>query len=87
MSEQVVAFPSNDYSQMTLLSSALHFFWWTTKGESSLRADARYTPSDGFATFPQPTPTQQMHELGLELDEIRSEVMSRGKLGLTSLIT
>ena len=33
---------------LTLLSSNLHFAWWTTKGESTLETRLRYTPSDGF---------------------------------------
>ncbi|MGH3550407.1 MAG: Eco57I restriction-modification methylase domain-containing protein, partial [Pseudonocardiaceae bacterium] len=70
---------------LTLLSSNLHFTWWTTKGESTLRADARYTPSDGFETFPQPELTERMDRVGKELDSVRQSVMLGRQLGLTKL--
>ncbi|MGH3784904.1 MAG: Eco57I restriction-modification methylase domain-containing protein, partial [Pseudonocardiaceae bacterium] len=70
---------------LTLLSSNLHFTWWTTKGESTLRADARYTPSDGFETFPQPELTERMDRVGEELHSFRRSVMLGRQLGLTKL--
>lgn len=70
---------------LTLLSSSMHFAWWTTKGESSLRADPRYTPSDGFETFVQPDLTGRMDEIGRELHEFRRGVMLDRQLGLTKV--
>ncbi|MGQ0777202.1 MAG: Eco57I restriction-modification methylase domain-containing protein, partial [Pseudonocardiales bacterium] len=70
---------------LTLLSSNLHFTWWTTKGESTLRADARYTPSDGFETFPQPELTARLDRVGEELHSFRRSVMLGRQLGLTKL--
>ncbi|MGH3964868.1 MAG: Eco57I restriction-modification methylase domain-containing protein [Pseudonocardiaceae bacterium] len=70
---------------LTLLSSNLHFAWWTTKGESTLRTDARYTPSDGFETFPQPELTERMDRVGEELHSFRRSVMLGRQLGLTRL--
>jgi hypothetical protein len=71
---------------LTLLSSNVHFSWWTTKGESTMRTDPRYTPSDGFETFAQPELTERMDRVGVQLHEFRrSSVMLRQNLGLTKL--
>jgi len=70
-------------SHLALLSSSIHFFWWTTKSE--LRTDPRYTPSDGFETFPQPELTDRMNRAGGDLDTFRLELTERRRLGLTAL--
>ena len=85
MSEQTVAFATNRSANIALLSSANHFFWWTMKGASSLRTDARYTPSDGFETFPRPELTDRMDRAGEDLDTFRRGVMERRRVGLTAL--
>lgn len=72
-------------ASLTLLSSAFHFAWWTTKGESTMRTDTRYTPSDGFETFAQPELTPRMDAAGRELDTYRRSVMLGRELGLTRL--
>jgi hypothetical protein len=87
MSEQIVVFATNNDATLALLSSALHFFWWSVKGASTIGVGAglRYTPSDGFETFPQPTNTERMSQAGRELDRTRREVMAERKIGLTAL--
>ncbi|MGB6227569.1 MAG: DNA methyltransferase [Pseudonocardiaceae bacterium] len=70
---------------LTLLSSNLHFAWWTTKGESTLETRLRYTPSDGFETFPLPELTARMDRVGEELHSVRRSVMLGRSLGLTKL--
>jgi hypothetical protein len=85
MSDALVVFATDRAAALALLSSSLHFAWWTTMGESSLRKDARYTPSDGFGTFPQPGPAARLDQAGEELDRFRREVMGRRRLGLTAL--
>ncbi|MFY1685028.1 Eco57I restriction-modification methylase domain-containing protein [Micromonospora sp. WMMD730] len=85
ISEATVVFTTEQNLMLTLLSSNFHFSWWTTKGESSLRSDPRYTPSDGFETFPQPEPTERMERVGAELDSNRRSVMLGRELGLTKL--
>ncbi|GIF44256.1 Eco57I restriction-modification methylase domain-containing protein [Actinoplanes xinjiangensis] len=85
LSEALVVFAKNDTADLALLSSNMHFIWWTTKGESSLRTDARYTPSDGFETFAQPDLTPRMNTVGRELDTYRRSVMLGRDLGLTKL--
>ncbi|MFI7118059.1 Eco57I restriction-modification methylase domain-containing protein [Amycolatopsis sp. NPDC049868] len=84
-SHQLAIFITSRDASLTLLSSNLHFVWWTTKGESTMRTDARYTPSDGFETFPQPELTERMDRVGKELDEFRRSVMLGRQLGLTKL--
>ncbi|MGH3769889.1 MAG: type IIL restriction-modification enzyme MmeI [Pseudonocardiaceae bacterium] len=85
MSEQVVVFAVERNEYLTLLSSNLHFTWWTTKGESTLETRLRYTPSDGFETFPQPELTDRMDRVGGELHSFRKSVMLSRSLGLTKL--
>ncbi|MGW3467689.1 Eco57I restriction-modification methylase domain-containing protein [Saccharopolyspora sp. NPDC000995] len=70
---------------LTLLSSSMHFVWWTTKGESTLETRLRYTPSDGFETFPQPVLTARMDQAGEQLHSFRRSVMRERNLGLTKL--
>jgi hypothetical protein len=50
-----------------------------------MRADVNYSPSDVFVTFPRPTPTKQLAEVGRRLDIERREIMLRRNLGLTKL--
>ena len=78
-------FATNRSGQMSILSSSIHFHWWTTKGASSLRTDPRYTPSDGFETFPQPTPTERLDKAGDELDRFRRDTSNNRRIGLTAL--
>lgn len=85
LSDATVVFATDRDAMLTLLSSNVHFTWWTTKGESTLRKDARYTPSDGFETFAQPEPTERMDRVGVELHEFRRSVMLGRPLGLTKL--
>ncbi|SHG63842.1 Eco57I restriction-modification methylase domain-containing protein [Streptoalloteichus hindustanus] len=85
MSEQVVVFAIDRDSYLTLLSSNVHFGWWTTKGESTLETRLRYTPSDGFETFPQPELTARMDRVGEQLHTFRRGVMLGRQLGLTKL--
>ncbi|MFD9959216.1 Eco57I restriction-modification methylase domain-containing protein [Amycolatopsis sp. NPDC058986] len=85
VSEGTVVFAVDRDAYLALLSSNLHFAWWTNKGASTLRTDARYTPSDGFETFPQPVLTERMDRAGEELDTFRRSVMLERQLGLTKL--
>jgi hypothetical protein len=87
MSEQIVAFATNGAAQLALLTSSIHYFWWTVKGASTIGIGAglRYTPSDGFGKFPQPIFTQQLDALGEDLDLFRRSVMERRRIGLTDL--
>ncbi|MFJ1779963.1 Eco57I restriction-modification methylase domain-containing protein [Streptomyces anulatus] len=87
-SDSLVVFYTPDCAAMlALLTSAWHFNWWTVKGESTLKGDPRYTPSDGFDTFPQPDLTPRIYAAGEDLDTYRRHVqLSRTpQLGMTDL--
>jgi len=77
-------FATDDYGDQAVLSSSLHQIWAITYG-SGMRNDPRYTPSDVFETFPRPSTSQALEEIGRALDEERREVMLRRDLGLTRL--
>jgi hypothetical protein len=77
-------FASDDMAMLALLSSSPHF-WWTLMHASTLETRVRYTPSDVFETLPLPALTEDMRELGGELDKYRSNVLLDRQLGLTKL--
>ena len=85
LSDATVTFATNRTQLLTLLSSSINFEWWTTKGESTLETRLRYTPSDGFDTFPQPHLTRRMDLAGKELDAFRHDIKDRRKIGLTDV--
>ena len=85
ISHGIVAFATDQPAHLAMLSSSEHFLWWTTKAESTLETRLRYTPSDGFDTFPQPELTGPMEQSGQALDAYRTEVMAQRQIGLTDL--
>ncbi|WP_201294627.1 DNA methyltransferase [Nocardiopsis sp. FR4] len=86
LSENTVVFTSNGTSDLALLSSGIHYLWANTWG-SSLKGDLRYTPSDVYETFPQPSTSskEKLASLGLLLHETRSTIMLDQNIGLTKL--
>jgi hypothetical protein len=69
---------------LAILTSAIHQLWAMRWG-STLDTRARYTTSDVFETFPRPPVTDDLQLLGGDLQNVRSEVMRRRRLGLTAL--
>nr|WP_193501286.1 type IIL restriction-modification enzyme MmeI [Streptomyces bellus] len=87
-SNALAVFHTSDQAAMlALLTSTWHFNWWTVKGESTLETRLRYTPSDGFDTFPQPVLTNRIREAGEELHTQRRHIQltRTPQLGLTDL--
>lgn len=82
-SEATAVFAYDDDAHFGLLSSAFHW-WWAVTHASTMRTDVRYTPSDCFSTFPQPTLTEDMAEAGRALGEHRRIVMIDRHEGLTA---
>lgn len=82
-----VFYTADQPAMLALLTSTWHFNWWTVKGESTLETRLRYTPSDGFDTFPQPELTPRIRAAGEELDTHRRHVQltRTPQLGLTDL--
>jgi hypothetical protein len=72
------------YDDQAVLSSSAHQLWAITYG-STMRTDVRYTPSDVFETFPRPTGSELLINLGQVLDQDRREIMIRRGIGLTKL--
>jgi hypothetical protein len=75
-------FAYDDYAHFGLLSSAIHY-WWAVTRASTMRTDIRYTPTDCFETFPQPTLTEAVGKAGGELDTHRRALMVERWEGLT----
>jgi len=84
ISDAVVVFASDSYSDQAVLSSTLHQLWAITYG-SGMRNDPRYTPSDVFETFPRPAATPALSDIGKRLEDTRRSIMLRRELGLTKL--
>ncbi|WP_030902878.1 Eco57I restriction-modification methylase domain-containing protein [Streptomyces sp. NRRL F-5126] len=82
-SHKVVVFPSEDYGQMALLSSAVHY-WWSIMRSATMKGDLSYSPSDVTSTFPRPKISTMLQATGVRLDTRRREIMLvRGGLTAT----
>ncbi|MFC5947041.1 Eco57I restriction-modification methylase domain-containing protein [Pseudonocardia lutea] len=81
-SHKLAVFASDRPELLAVLSSDLHN-WWARAWGSTLESRLNYSPSDVFETFPLPTSTQEMRELGERLDSFRRDVMLARQTGLT----
>ncbi|MCF8604010.1 SAM-dependent DNA methyltransferase [Gordonia sp. HY442] len=72
------------FGDLALLNSSIHQVWAMRWG-SSLDAATRYTTSDVFETWPRPKLTPDLHLLGREFEDIRSEILIRRGIGLTGV--
>jgi hypothetical protein len=82
-SDQTIVFPFNDFANLAILASNLHFIW-VVRYTSTMRTDVRYTPSDVFMSFPRPEPTSTVEQLGDYLDRERRDLMLSRSWGLTT---
>ena len=80
----LVVFATDSAADLALLSSEVHRLWALTYG-TTMRTDARYTPSTIFETLPRPAMGESLIALGEQLDTRRREVMIRRGEGLTKL--
>lgn len=80
----LVAFPYSDDAHFGLLASSIHVLW-VVKNGSTMRTDIRYTPSDVFETFPQPSTSinTTLTAAGRALDLCRRDLMATSDEGLT----
>ncbi len=76
-------FAYDDSAHFGLLSSGFHW-WWSVTRASTMRTDIRYTPTDCFETFVQPSLTSQIGDLGGTLNTHRSALMFDRQEGLTT---
>ncbi|WP_460327996.1 Eco57I restriction-modification methylase domain-containing protein, partial [Actinopolyspora lacussalsi] len=81
-SHMLIVFAFDDPGRLAILSSAQHYLWAKAYG-SKMKADFRYIPSNVFETFPLPELTQELRDLGDELDRYRRDVMLTRDSGLT----
>src|SRR5260370_33714343 len=78
-------FALDSYSAFAVLQSRLHEIW-VRFFSSSMEDRIRYTPTDGFETFPFPIrfkTTPDLDRIGKEYYEQRSSVMMKNTQGLT----
>ncbi len=73
---------SQSDADFALLQSTFHDNWARFCG-STLETRMRYTPSDCFETFPFPSNTQELNEIGKRYDQHRQSVMLSRQAGLT----
>lgn len=85
-----IVFPYDDDAHFGLLSSSFHWLWahkWcSTLGSAGLR----YSPTDAFETFPQPSDDLErswidIGDVGRELNELRGQLLASRDIGLTAV--
>jgi hypothetical protein len=81
---KLVVFALEDSASLAVLTSEPHRLW-TVKFGTTMRTDPTYTPSSVFETFPRPSLTSDLEEVGQSLDVGRRKIMLRRDLGLTNL--
>lgn len=79
-----VAFAYDDDFHLGVLTSGFHFRW-VVRHASSLRNWTRYSPSDVFETFVQPSYSEAVSDAAHALDEFRRNLMTNEWIGLTTL--
>lgn len=75
-------FATEDTAMLAALASSAHYWWAASRG-STLETRVRYTPTDVFETFPLPPLTDELRQLGEQLDRHRRHVMTTLQAGLT----
>jgi len=83
-SQSLVVFATSDLSFFAVLSSNVHLAWSIEYG-ATLETRLRYSPTDVFETFPMPELGRDLRDQGKHLQDARTEIMARRRLGLTSL--
>ncbi|MEW2388316.1 DNA methyltransferase [Streptomyces venezuelae] len=83
-SHGLAVFATDSSARLAVLRSSMHVTWALKYG-SDLRGDLRYTPSDVYETFPQPTETSALTSAGLALDEAQTHLMTVRETGLTKM--
>ena len=81
-SHKVVVFAFSETADLSLLSSAMHY-WWSITRSSTMKTDLSYALNDAFLTFARPQSTGEMSGVGIELHNYRKELMLARQAGLT----
>ncbi len=77
-----IVFPLERWIDFSNMQCSLHEVW-VNEYSSSLKKDQRYTPSDCFETFPFPTSTANLEEIGDRYYNHRQNIMQTRQEGLT----
>jgi hypothetical protein len=81
-SHKVVVFAFSETAELSLLSSAMHY-WWSITHSSTMKTDLSYSLNDAFLTFARPQCTDEMSSIGVELHSYRKQLMLARQAGLT----
>lgn len=83
---QLICFPVDDDAFFSIMQSSFHWIW--VASTSSTLGDAgniRYTPTSCFQTFPRPSHTKELENIGNDFNRLRQSIMSDCNIGLTDL--
>ncbi|MEG3954178.1 Eco57I restriction-modification methylase domain-containing protein [Microcoleus sp. herbarium2] len=79
---KLAVFAFDNYSALSVLQSNFHYHWaWNYS--STMKADLNYSPSDCFETFPFPSITLNLEEIGEKYYTHRQTIMLSRQEGLT----
>ncbi len=81
-SNAIVVFAFEQSHYLAILQSSIHITWASTFG-SSMKTDLRYTPTACFETFPFPTTTDGLDDIGERYYQHRQSIMLVRQEGLT----
>lgn len=87
LDKQLTVFAYDDDEHFGLLTGSFHW-WWAIARSSTHETRIRYTPTDVFETFPQPSlavgdQVGPVGHVGKALNEFRADLMTRTNRGLT----
>ncbi|WP_316745066.1 Eco57I restriction-modification methylase domain-containing protein [Streptomyces sp. MK7] len=82
-SEKVIIFSTSDMAELSVLSSAIHYWWAIDRGVAQSKVP-NYGPTDVFETLVRPPLTERLRAAGTRLHEYRSQFMLRRNIGLTA---
>jgi hypothetical protein len=84
-SDRLTVFAYDDYSHFTILNSTIHDLWAHRPGMTTHETRPTYTPARSFNTFPMPSPSISLEDIGSRLDELRFEQAMARKEGLSDI--
>jgi hypothetical protein len=82
-SHALAVIASDTFSKLALLQSSIHSFWAWQFCSTIRDAGIRYSPTDGFETFPFPTSTANLEQIGEKYYTHRQKIMLTRQEGLT----
>ncbi|MER8037830.1 Eco57I restriction-modification methylase domain-containing protein [Streptomyces hydrogenans] len=83
-SEKVVVFPGKNFELLSLLSSSLHYWWSINLGLTRSKVP-NYSNTGMFESLPPAPFSDRLMKLGIELHEVRSEILARRNLGFKKI--